>query len=308
MTPSLEDLLSALRRETPDLLRWAGAVAKRLRQFNISLEGKSSGNANTDALTLADLTVQELVVAGLRDRSPLFRHCRIEAEEANGDLAAFATESPWTISLDPIDGTKQFRDHTGNGWAVMLHLRNRDTVLYSLVYAPEDGPTGSWTQCFGGVVRWAHDDFSKPAHEVLESLPPINETRPSGSRNIYLIGFQKQDVAKAQAVTAAGLVGFPPDETPGSIYPLMASGKFVGSLIHSPNIYDFPVSLHIARVLGGDSVWVHNGKPVHFGETWMDDRADMLRLPGIVATAVDPAVLPVLVDLAKDWNPIRYAE
>ncbi len=305
---SPEPVISALRKHAPPLLRWAGAIACRLRQFNIALTGKQSGNANTDALTLADLTVQELLVAGLRDADPILKTCRIEAEETTGDLAAFATESPLVIALDPIDGTKQFRDHTGNGYAVMLHLRNRDTVLYSLVYAPESGPQGTWTEAYGSVVKSGLDDFTKTASEVLDALPNITPATRPESPNIYLIGFQKRDVERAGNVTAAGLRGFAPDEMPGSIYPLLATGEFGGSLIHSPNIYDFPVSLHIARVLGGDAVWVHNGQPVHFGEMWMDDRADMLRLPGIVACAVNREALKTLCDLAKDWNPVRYVD
>jgi 3'(2'), 5'-bisphosphate nucleotidase len=109
-------------------------------------------------------------------------------------------------------------------------------------------------------------------------------------------------------VSQAGLNGYAPDDMPGSIYPLLARGDFGGSLIHSPNVYDFPVSLHIARILGGDAVWVHDGRPVNFHKTWMDDRADMLRLPGIIACAVNRRTLASLVDLAHDWNPLRYAE
>jgi 3'(2'), 5'-bisphosphate nucleotidase len=40
----------------------------------------------------------------------------------------------------------------------------------------------------------------------------------------------------------------------------------------------------------------------------MDERADMLRLPGIVACAVDRGVLQTLVNLSRDWNPERYAD
>jgi 3'(2'), 5'-bisphosphate nucleotidase len=98
------------------------------------------------------------------------------------------------------------------------------------------------------------------------------------------------------------------DDCPGSIYELMASGAYAGSLIHSPNIYDFPASLHVARVLGGDALWVHNREPVNFHETWMDERAKMLRLPGIVATSPDRRVLDTLCVVARDWNPIRYAD
>jgi 3'(2'), 5'-bisphosphate nucleotidase len=308
MTASTQDIIHALRQVTPDLLRWSGAIARKMRTFNIALTGKSSGNANTDALTLADLTVQELVVAGLRDRAPILRHCKIEAEEANGDLAAFATDSPLTIALDPIDGTKYFQDRTGNGYAVMIHLRTDDDVLYSLVFAPESGPTGVWTQAYGKVVKTGPDDLSLSAGECLERMPPVDRARRPDSKKIYLIGFQKKDPLNAQRVTAAGLEGYAPDDMPGSIYPLLASGEFGGSLIHTPNIYDYPASMQLARSLGGDSVWVHNGQRVHFRERWMDDRASMLRLPGIVATADSPAKLKILTDLARDWSPIRYAD
>ena len=305
---SLPEIITALSTYAPDIIRWGGAVATRLRQFNISLEGKSSGSSNTDALTLADLTVQELVVAALRDRAPILRTCRIEAEEVTGDLDAFASESEYVISLDPIDGTKYYRDKTGDQWAVMLHLRSRETVHYSLVLVPEDKQTGTWVEAFDDHIVCGPDDLSRPARQVLDAMSPIQTSNWSGSNSIYLIGFQDRDVERSQQVTGLGLNGVAPDDMPGSIYPLLASGEFGGSLIHSPNIYDFPVSLHIARILGGDAVWVHNGESVHFDETWLDDRADMLRLPGIVACSPKREVLQHLCDLAADWPKQRYID
>ena len=308
MTPSTEQVIDSLRNVTPDLLRWGGAIARRMRSFNIALDGKQSGSALTDALTLADLTVQELVVAGLRDKAPLLRRCRLEAEEANGDLGAFNPESPLTIALDPIDGTKCYKDNTGDAYAVMIHLRTDSEVLYSLVFSPETGPHGTWTQAYGETVKVGEDDPSIPAAECLEQLPAMDSARRPDSKRIYLIGFQQEDRARAERVTQAGLEGVAPDRMPGSIYPLLARGDFGGSLIHTPNIYDYPVSHQLARLLGGDSVWVHNGETVHFRETWMDDRAAMLRLPGIVATADSPEKLKILCDLAKDWSKVRYAD
>lgn len=306
--PRLEAVIEALAREMPDVLRWGGALAKRLRRFNIALECKTSGSANTDALTLADLTVQELLVAALRDRDPIFQQCRLEGEESTGDMERFAKDGKFTIALDPIDGTKQFRDHTGNGYAVMLNLRSPETVHYSLVYLPELGPDGSWVEVRGDRVAVGPDDPSRPGRAVLDAFTPIDpQTRPD-SPNIYLIGFQKKDVERARQVTAAGLKGFAPDEMPGSIYPLLATGEFGGSLIHTPNVYDFPVSLHIARILGGDAVWVHNGEPATFHELWNDERADMLRMTGIIACSANRETLAILVDVAKDWSRVRYEE
>lgn len=304
----LKEITDALSAHCPDILRWSGAIARTLRQFDISIGGKSSGSSNTDALTLADLTVQELAVAALRDRAPVLRNCRIEAEEETGDLKAFAGESEYVISLDPIDGTKYFRDRTGNQWCVMLHLRSRETVHYSLVYVPEDGKSGTWLEACGDVIRCGADDLSRPARDVLDSMTPVDIQNWNGSSKIYLIGFQNLDVQRAQEVTSLGLQGVPPDEMPGSIYPLLATGAFGGSLIHSPNIYDFPVSLHLARILGGDAVWVHSGEPVHFGEMWMDDRADMLRLPGIVACSPKREYLDRFCELARDWPAERYLD
>ncbi len=301
-----EQIAFALSKHMPGVMRWAAALAKQLRKHNIALDGKLSGNANTDALTLADLTVQELLVGALRDSDPVFRQCRLECEETTGDLARFATESQYVISIDPIDGTKQYRDRTGNGYCVMLHLRTRETVYYSLVLIPELGEYGTWVEVHGSRIVCGPDDPSRPAVDVLSSMSGIERSHLALGKKIYLIGFQQHDVARAKRVTEIGLEGVPPDEMPGSIYELMAHGTFGGSLIHSPNVYDFPVSLHIARVLGGDAVWVHNRQSVNFAETWMDERAHMYRLPGIVACSPDREVLDRLCALAEDWNPVRY--
>src|SRR5712672_1540867 len=119
---NLDNLVSSLALYLPPVVRWAGSVARRMRNFNIALEGKHSGSSNTDALTLADLTVQELIVGALRDGDPLFRQCRIESEEPPRHLARCAAEGASTLALDPIDGTKQYRHNTGNGSSIILTL------------------------------------------------------------------------------------------------------------------------------------------------------------------------------------------
>ncbi|HUG92857.1 MAG TPA: inositol monophosphatase family protein [Planctomycetaceae bacterium] len=305
----LNTLVSALRLHVPPVVRWAGAVAKRLRQFDIRLDGqKLSGSPSTDALTLADLTVQELLVAALRDGPPVFRQCRLEAEESTGDLARFAADAPYTIALDPIDGTRAYRDHTGTGWAVLVNLRSAETVHYSLVFIPEQDEHGAWVEAFDDRILCGPDDPSRPAVDVLRSLSPIDPAARPDSKKIYLIGFQQADAEKARALAAAGLEGYTADELPGCIFDLFARGEFGGSLIHTPNVYDFPISLHLARLLGGDAVWVHDSRPADFRELWLDDRADMLRMPGIIAASHNRRTLDALCRLARDWNPARYAD
>ena len=141
---------------------------------------------------------------------------------------------------------------------------------------------------------------------VLAALPRVTPQAHLRTPNVYVGGFQHRDAERAHAVTQAGLRGVPLAEMLGSIFPLLATGDFVGMLVHSPNVYDFPIALHLARVLGGDAVWVHNNIPVHFRDTWLDTRANMIRLPGIVACAVDYTTLQTLVNVAHDWSPQRY--
>ncbi len=300
--------VDACSSHLPEVVRWAGQIAKELRQYNISISGKTSGSAATDALTLADLTCQQLIVSALCDRDPIFRKCAIQAEESTGDLGRFDPASELTLAIDPIDGTKQFRDKTGDGYAVIVLLRSVKTVHYSLVFAPESGATGTWVEVTGETIRCGPDDPTVPARTAIDSLAPVSTNDRPDSKEIYLIGFQQHDAARAEDVTSAGLRGMAPDAMPGSIYELFARGDFGGSLIHSPNVYDFPVSLQIARALGGDALWVHNREPVHFRELWLDDRADMLRLPAIVACSHSHQTLDRLCDLAKDWSQMRYKE
>ncbi|MGB0738495.1 MAG: inositol monophosphatase family protein [Planctomycetaceae bacterium] len=309
--PDTQQVIQALQQSLPSVMRWAGAVAKRLRTYDITVGGKASGNANTDALTLADLSVQELLVAALRDSDPILRSCRIEGEEETGDMQRFAEHSRLAIAIDPIDGTKQYRDRTGNGYSVICHLHTDETPLYSLVFAPEMGEHGTWVEVTDQRIACGPDDPNQHARSVLDSLPDVTQPVKSPGPGVYLIGFQDLDTQRARQVdllpwSGSHLAGRTSDEMQGSIYPLMSTGEYIGSLIHSPNIYDFPVSMHIARVRGGDAVWVHNGQPVHYRTLWMDDRAGMLRYPGIVACSESREVIDRLCELSAGWPQERY--
>src|SRR6267143_6206820 len=300
------DLIGLLSAHLPRDFRWAGALARQLRRHNIALDEKHSGVPDTDALTLTDLAVQELLVAALRDMGPTVRRCRIEAEETSGDLGRFADQSEWVLGIDPIDGTREYRDRTGNRYSVMLHARTSETIRYSMVYLPEEGPEGTWLEVRDGRIVLGPDDHTRPARTVLDALPPIAAGQPRNSRRILVSGFQGRDAERAQAVRAAGLEGVLGNETPGSLFPLVANGYLGGALVHTPNVYDFPVCMHLARVLGGDAIRAHDGRRVDFREVWRDERAKMFRLPGIVACATDRRVIETLVDVARGWSTDRY--
>jgi 3'(2'), 5'-bisphosphate nucleotidase len=311
-------VIAALSLHMPAVLRWAGAVARQLRPYDIGLKGKNSGSAATDALTLADLGLQEMIVAALRDCDPVFRQCRIDAEETTGDLARFPADADLTIGIDPIDGTRCYRDRTGSAWSVMLHLRSKSAVLYSLVHQPEYGSHGWWIEARDGRILTGPDDPSRPAAEVVRSLPetPASKPRPGEAQRpgtaavplIYMGGFGEAHADVAQRLVLLGIDAGASEAAGRTAYQQIATREVCGALLHSPNAYDFPVMMHLCCLLGGSAVRVADGRPVDFRGIWRDERANMLRLPGIVACSYDADVLRKLVELAKDWNPKKYRD
>ncbi|MDH3602888.1 MAG: inositol monophosphatase, partial [Candidatus Tectomicrobia bacterium] len=200
---------------------------------------------------------------------------------------------------------EKYRDHSGDGWSVMLNLRSVETVHYSLVYVPEVGANGTWVEAVGDRISCGEDDPNRPATAVLRELAPIDgNTRPDSST--IRLSTPLDTPENIQVIADAGLQPIKSAPASANLYDLFARGAVGGQVIHTPNVYDFPVFVHIARILGGDALWVHNQQPVTFHDIWLDERADMLRLPGIVACSANREMLTALCALAQDWDPVRY--
>lgn len=301
-----EFVQTALSVHLPNVLRWGGSLARLLRRHSIGLNGKGTGSATTDALTLADLSVQELILGALRDCDPVFRHCRIDAEESTVTLNAFPAEAPLTIGIDPIDGTRKYRDHDGDGYAILVHLRTRDRVLYSLVLIPESGPSGTWIEASDRGIVMGSDDLARSAGDVVRSLPRLVSVAAGSATAVYVNGFQQRSRAVTEVLAARGVKGLVSEQIPGCPMELVCQGELGGALVHSPNVYDFPILLHLIRSLGGDARFVASGSPVDFEDIWIDDRAKMRRLSGVIAAAIDPGLLDTLCTTARDWTFDRY--
>src|SRR5262249_50706220 len=193
--------------------------------------------------------------------------------------------------------------------SVMLHLRTPETVRYSLVYFPEVGDDGTWLEARDGRIVVGPDDHGREARAALDALSPIDPARRIRNRKILVSGSLERDRERARAVTAAGfdaMTGADKGDAEEALYPMLARGDFAGALFHTPNVYDFPVCIHLARALGGDAIWAHDGRPVDFRALWRDERANMLRLPGIVACATHRSLLAPLAAAAGDWSRDRY--
>jgi 3'(2'), 5'-bisphosphate nucleotidase len=278
-------------------MRYSGRIARLLRTYDIGLACKASGHANTDALTLTDLVVQELLVSAIGEQPVLGQRFSIQAEESVGEMRHFEPDAKLTIGIDPIDGTREYRDRTRNGYCIALHVRDAATVHYSQVFIPEATAHGSWLMVRDGGIHLGPDDPRQSACQVVDQLPAVPQNRRPRSKKIYVVGYRHDSARRAQQVSGAGLDGYDVERMPGSFFELFARGDFGGCLARTPNVYDFPISVHIARTLGGDAVWVHNRQPIDFAEIWLDDRSNMLRLPGTIACSDDLEILDRLCEL-----------
>ncbi|MBI3966729.1 MAG: inositol monophosphatase [Chloroflexi bacterium] len=289
---------TAILAELPPVIRWTASVQRLLRSLPIGLDGKASGHEATDALTIADLTSQTLLLSCLRDGSPLFRQCRLYAEEESELVDLFARSGELVIGLDPLDGTQAYRDGLSADYAIILTLRNDETVLLSLLFLPEEGAAGSWLVVRDGDVYFGPDDLEKDAVRSVRELPRLVPSEPG--RRVYLSSFAWRDPAFADQVRTSGYE--PVGGGDRNLWLKMALGEVTGAVVDTPNVYDFPAGLHVARVRGGDGVWLPSRERVHFRDLWWDERAKCVRLHGLVAFATEPAVLADLTEIASDWS------
>lgn len=116
-------------------LRFYGKVAnleKHIDRATVNDEHRAA----LEALSDVDLAAQEIVLLALEADYPWIA---VEAEEDTPGVATFASNpSPYTVVLDPIDGTLNYITQTEQ-FAVMIGLMEDDRYLAGLVYFPLQG-------------------------------------------------------------------------------------------------------------------------------------------------------------------------
>ncbi len=126
--------------------RQVGSVALRfygkVENLEKSVPGREFVNddhrARIQALSDVDLAAQEIVLLALAEHFPFVK---LDPEEDTQSVALFSSnESPYTVVVDPIDGTLNYitqRDQFG----VMIGLLEENRYIASLVHFPKEGRT-----------------------------------------------------------------------------------------------------------------------------------------------------------------------
>ena len=96
-------------------------------------------NNEDDPVTLADLKVNELIIQGINEKYKNINWDILSEENVKNSLDDFDSKNDWIWVLDPLDGTKDFIQGTGN-YAMHLALNFKGKPYIGFVLLPDKNP------------------------------------------------------------------------------------------------------------------------------------------------------------------------
>ena len=122
-------------REIAPALRASAAVARMLEGRVANRPKRGEASPVKAALTVADTASQEALLGPLLAHFP---EVRVEAEEDTPLVARFPRHSPFTVVIDPIDGTLRFYLEGLGPYAVLIGLAVEGEYRAALVALPRE--------------------------------------------------------------------------------------------------------------------------------------------------------------------------
>ena len=131
----IKNLINDLRLiswEASDLLLYYSRVPKKLGNSD-----KIAGNnSNWDPVTVADLKVNELIISRIRESYKVTNWDLLSEENAKVSTKRLVFKTKWLWVIDPLDGTKDFIQGTGN-YAMHLALNYKNKPFLGIVLLPD---------------------------------------------------------------------------------------------------------------------------------------------------------------------------
>ena len=124
--------LRILSWEAADILiYYSNLIRNPIEKANI-IQNKAS----EDPVTLADLKVNEMIINGINKNYKNIGWDILSEENVKNESNYFEAKSDWCWVLDPLDGTKDFIQGTGN-YAMHLALNYKQKPFIGVVLIPE---------------------------------------------------------------------------------------------------------------------------------------------------------------------------
>ena len=131
-----------------------------------------------DPVTLADIKVNELIVNKIRKSYRNVSWDILSEEDIKTETNTFIRTSEWCWVLDPLDGTKDFIQGTGN-YAMHLALNYKQKPLIGVVLIPERNEL--WIS--NGEKLWRERRDGSKIEKYFSSRKTINEMTLVTSKN-----------------------------------------------------------------------------------------------------------------------------
>ena len=151
-----QDLINCLRNinlEILDLLKYYYQRASSDDDFQKKLNIK---NSSSGPVTSADIKLNQLIIKNLKQNYPL-QKWGIVSEESNKNQVNLEFQNDWIWIIDPLDGTKDFINNTGE-YAVHIALTFKKSVVLSNVLIPQKHESWFYVK---GIGTWAESKIEK---------------------------------------------------------------------------------------------------------------------------------------------------
>ena len=125
--------LRILSWEAADILIYYSNLIRNPKEKANIIQNKTPENP----VTLADLKVNEMIINGISRNYKNIGWDILSEENAKDESNSFEAKSDWCWVLDPLDGTKDFIQGTGN-YAMHLALNYKQQPLIGVVLFPRE--------------------------------------------------------------------------------------------------------------------------------------------------------------------------
>ena len=221
-------------------------------------------NKNTeDPVTLADLKVNEMIINRIKKNYKNICWNILSEENAKDESNYFEAKSDWCWVLDPLDGTKDFIQGTGN-YAMHLALNYKQKPLIGVVLIPEKNQlwisNGRKSWCESRDGSYLKTDLSRKKRRINEMtiVTSKNHRNQTLKKVIEKLNFKDQIVMGSVGCKIASIL-----RGDSNIYICLSlPGK------SSPKDWDFAAPEAILNTAGGSLTNLNNDELSYGGSNF----------------------------------------
>jgi len=202
-------------------------------------------NNEDDPVTLADLKVNELIIKRINEKYKNINWEILSEENVKISSKVFDSKTDWLWVLDPLDGTKDFIQGTGN-YAMHLALNFKQKPYIGFVLIPDKNQLwisdGKKTWCEKrDATKYKPNPFNKKNLQEMTLVTSKNHGNETLRKLIQKINFRKVEIMGSIGCKIASIVRGDND-----IYICLSlPGK------SSPKDWDFAAPESILKAAGG---------------------------------------------------------